>query len=257
MSALELDTQHPNPLLCPGLEKNCPVCRAAAVHWKPDLANGTFVAAFDCDCQFDSSAGGRGRWIDATSAMDHLYRLRWRMVQRLGRDYSLMADRSFQTGPGNLDAAKAISYSGANDRVFLHGASGRGKTHLAIQKALQLFNQGVSVEYWPEQAFFEDAQQYVLSKNPLKTKPGRSGDVLILDDLGKTRPTEYAAQMLYDVLEFRVSNNLGFLITSNHSPEEVARRMVLDPKNANAVASRLHSGLVLELVGEDRRGGAR
>ncbi|MPY67696.1 ATP-binding protein [Deinococcus sp. SDU3-2] len=246
-----VETDHPNPLLRPVFEAKCYVCGAPPLLWKPDLGQGTFEEAFDCECQYTHP----GAYSDGLGKARHLYKLRWRMMTRLGRDYREMARREYDFTPENADVIQAMLTLGERSQVFLHGAAGRGKSHLAIKAAVALFNQGVSVEYWPEQAFFDDARQYAVSDAAFKTKPGRSGDVLLIDDLGKSRPTEYAAQMLYDVLEFRVSNNLGFILTSNHAPGEAAGRMVLDAANAGAVESRLRAGRVLELTGDDRRGG--
>ncbi|EYB66516.1 hypothetical protein DEIPH_ctg103orf0045 [Deinococcus phoenicis] len=134
---------------------------------------------------------------------------------------------------------------------------GVGKTHLSIVTAVELLNLGVTVEYWPEVAFLAACREYTMSDSAFKVPPGRSGQVLIIDDLGKSKTSEFVAQVLYETLEMRVSNGLGLVITSNHSPEEAARRMVADPANADAVRSRLEAGHVLELQGFDRRRGSR
>lgn len=249
-----IETNHPNPVLRPTIETRCPLCQAEAIYWKPDYSDGTYVEAFDCECQFTTPGSA---YSQALSRHKHLFRTRWKMYKRLARDYREMALRDYEVSPENLDVLDEMSAFGEQGQIFLHGAGGRGKSHLAIKTAVQLFSRGVTVEYWPETAFFEDAREYAMSDYAYKTKPGREGAVLILDDLGKTRPTPYAAQMLYDVLEFRVANKLGLIITSNHPPKEAAERMVLDGRNAGAVESRLISGRVLELAGLDRRAGSR
>jgi len=49
-------------------------------------------------------------------------------------------------------------------------------------------------------------------------------DLLILDDIGEVPGSEYVSSKLYSVIEFRTSNNLSVLMTSNHPWEIIANK---------------------------------
>lgn len=254
MTEAVLDIHHPNPILRPTVETRCPACGVLADYWKPDYERREYVALFDCDCRMQEPHLPYARQLEHHQ---HLFRSRVLMKERLGRDYFAMARRSYEVSADNAEVCESMTSLGARDQVFLHGAGGVGKTHLSIVTAMELLNQGITVEYWPEVAFLTACREYTLNHSAFKVPPGRSGQVLIIDDLGKSKTSEFVAQVLYETLEMRVSNGLGLIITSNHSPAEAAQRMVADAANADAVRSRLEVGHVLELQGFDRRGGSR
>lgn len=239
-----------HPILKPTFELHCPECDAPANLFMPDYDQPAVEIAYDCLCfqELDSMS-----YYRKTERLAHLWRTRVKTWRRLGLDYRDMALREYEVTPENAEVVARVTNMGEHDRVFLYGAGGRGKTHLMIRAMVELWSRGLTVEYWPEMQLYEKFQEYALSRDPYRFKPGREGDVLVIDDMGKTRPSEFSAQMMYELLEFRTANNLGLLITSNHDPAGTAGRMVLDAGNAGAVESRLRSGLVLELPGIDRR----
>lgn len=239
-----------HPILKPTFELHCPECDAPANLFMPDYDLPDVEIGYDCECRWELEQLPYSKKIER---LVHLWRTRVKTWRRLGLDYRDMALREYEITPENAEVATRVMNMGERDRVFLHGAGGRGKTHLMIRTMVELWSRGLTVEYWPEMQLYEKFQEYALSKDFYRVKPGREGDVLIIDDMGKTRPSEFSAQMMYELLEHRSANNLGLLITSNHDPAGTAGRMVLDAGNAGAVESRLRSGLVLELPGIDRR----
>ena len=243
---------HSNPLLRASFELRCPDCGAEADYFQPVYEQRDYVAMYPCECRMKDPYVTYALKLEAQR---RVFASRCAVWSRLPADYRAMATRAYEVTPENQEGVARLAAIGPRDRVYLHGMGGVGKTHLGITTAVELFSQGLTVEYWSELSFFEQARKFAVSDSDTKVKPGRAGDVLILDDLGKTRATPYAAEMLYDVLEFRSANNLGMIITSNHPPDETAQNMVLDARNANAVESRLRSGVVIELLGRDRRAG--
>ena len=75
-------------------------------------------------------------------------------------------------------------------------------------------------------------------------------EVIVLDDLGKVRPSEHSYQTLMTLIEHVISEGKALIVTSNYSPSQAARRCALeDPQAAFPLASRL------ALAGENHRGG--
>jgi DNA replication protein DnaC len=82
--------------------------------------------------------------------------------------------------------------------------------------------------------------------------------VLILDDLGKVKTSEFVYETLYACLESRWSNAKTTILTANHKPGVVADRLTpasLDREAADAILSRLIAGQVIEVKGMDEREG--
>lgn len=234
-----------HPLLRPAVELKCPACGAEAEMFLADYGAASYVESYNCECRWSLP---QLPYSEQLLQLQRVFASRVHVWNRLGQDYRDMAQRNYRLATYNREAVQNLRSVEAGSQVYLHGPGGGGKTHLVIKAIIEILNRGLSVEYWSETAFFDEAREYALSRASLRVKPGRRGDILILEDVGKTKASEYAAQMFYDVLEFRTSNRLGLIITSNHSPKEAANRLVVDPHNAGAVESRLKAGSVIELL---------
>lgn len=78
-----------------------------------------------------------------------------------------------------------------------------------------------------------------------------SVDLLLLDDLGAERASQYTQQIVYDLLDTRVSARKPMLITTN-----MTKTQILTPDNdeSRRILSRVHGAVsILPLNGKDRR----
>ena len=74
--------------------------------------------------------------------------------------------------------------------------------------------------------------------------------LLIIDDIGAERVTEWVRERMVSIINTRVSNNLATIYTSNLSPEELKEEL------GDRISSRvLGSSQVIEITGGDRRVG--
>ena len=74
--------------------------------------------------------------------------------------------------------------------------------------------------------------------------------LLIIDDIGAERVTEWVRERMVSIINTRVSNNLATIYTSNLSPEELKSEL------GDRISSRvLGSSQVIEITGGDRRVG--
>ena len=149
----------------------------------------------------------------------------------------------------------------AGEGLYIWGKStGNGKTSWACKIMSHYFrkiafdtgleNEGLYI-FLP--TFLEDLRDYYDSKDPdfeqvLSMVKGCK--LLIIDDIGAERVTEWVRERMVSILNTRVSNNLTTIYTSNLSPEELRGEL------GDRISSRvLGSSQVVEIKGGDRRVG--
>ena len=73
--------------------------------------------------------------------------------------------------------------------------------------------------------------------------------LLIIDDIGSEKLTEWVRERIVSIIHTRVSNGLSTIYTSNLSPEEIKAEM------GDRISSRILGGAkIVEITGADRRG---
>ncbi|WP_165060932.1 ATP-binding protein [Xiamenia xianingshaonis] len=79
--------------------------------------------------------------------------------------------------------------------------------------------------------------------------------LLAVDDLGKEKPTAWALDVLFTIIDKRYSNNKTTIFTCQYSGAELYERLASegDRETAHAIVSRLQEGQYIVLEGEDRR----
>ena len=107
--------------------------------------------------------------------------------------------------------------------LLIFGGIGSGKTHLAAAIANQMIDRGIPslfatfsthLEHIREE-FDHTGQKKYLSM--MKNTP-----ILVVDDLGKEKKTEWSQQILFDVVNYRYEHLLPIIITSNFSADGMA-----------------------------------
>lgn len=133
--------------------------------------------------------------------------------------------------------------------LLLHGSTGTGKTFISACIANALIDRGYRVLMTSfsrvENTVFglSDKQEYYDKLN--------SYDLLILDDFGVERNTEYKQEIVYNVIDGRTKANLPLIVTSNITSQELK-----NPKSTNE--QRVFSRLLkmchpVAVTGKDRR----
>jgi DNA replication protein DnaC len=132
-------------------------------------------------------------------------------------------DLSADTPPGVLAAAKAWA-AGEIAGLVLGGPVGVGKTYVASVAAEAWLDRGplrwFSVPVLFARlglAFADDGRQ-----DALDVLSGRTA--LVLDDIDKARPSQYAAEQLFCAIDTRVTHGAQLLVTTNLELDELADR---------------------------------
>jgi DNA replication protein DnaC len=111
--------------------------------------------------------------------------------------------------------------------LLLVGKAGRGKTHLAVGIAKALIREkGVECVFYDYAELLKQIQD---SYNPSVQateldllRPLFKAEVLVLDDLGSVRPTEWRWDTVRLILNTRYNDSLTTIITTNFSDEPAA-----------------------------------
>jgi DNA replication protein DnaC len=163
--------------------------------------------------------------------------------------------------------------------LMLVGRAGRGKTHLAVGVAKALIGEkGVGCVFYDYADLLKEIQDsYNASVNATELgllRPVFETEVLVLDDLGSVRPTEWRWDTIRLILNTRYNKSLTTIITTNFADEPAAgavdpdgivsesfataraaaREDTLGDRIGERMRSRLHEMCrLVELVGQDFR----
>ena len=140
-------------------------------------------------------------------------------------------------------------FSSNKNSLLLLGDVGTGKTHLAAAIANVLIQRGIPTLFGTfidhlqkiKDEFNHTTLDTYLSK--MKTIP-----MLVIDDLGKERKSDWTQQILFSVINYRYEHLLPVIITSNFNDTDLLNYV------GNATTSRLNEMCTaIHTVGEDYR----
>lgn len=144
---------------------------------------------------------------------------------------------------GDLEAVAAEWDGDVN--VLLLGGVGVGKTHAALAMARTRWDDGQDLLFYPAVELLDDLRP----GGPDNTMDRACAvDVLVLDDLGSEKPTDWTAERLYRIVNRRWLEERPTIATANLTADE------LEAAVGSRMFSRLwHGALAVEVAGEDRR----
>lgn len=223
----------------------CPICGGTG--WKLAGAEGEFRAS-RCDCHLARRADG----LYAAAGIPERYvncNLDNFKIPEGSRELSL-AHRSA--------VAYSRDYPGLPNRertgLLFFGPPGVGKTHLAVAILGRLLERGIACRFVDHRELLKQIQATFDPANPATeagvVRPLLEAEVLVLDDLGVGRATEWALETLHYILNHRYSHKRATLITTNLEDAEprsarMADGKTFEPQTAlvQAVGERLRSRL--------------
>lgn len=150
--------------------------------------------------------------------------------------------------------------------LYICGAYGTGKTWLAALIGRKMAEREKWVAFGTFSEITNKLQQAFNYKNGeyarLWERYTRKAEFMVIDDIGKEKPSEWKLQTLFDIIDAREGNQLLTVFTSNYSLMELCERIApanSDNITAGAIRSRLgvknspEKYVPLVLGGEDRR----
>lgn len=190
-------------------------------------------------------------------------------------DYSNLGERffektfeSYQVNNNNIkafDTAKRFiqNFETASTRgtgIIFYGSYGVGKTHLACSIANELIKLQKSVIFGSTIKLFGIIKKSY--NNEIEADESKiisefvNCDVLIIDDLGKEKPSEWVLEKLYYIINERYEHNKPIIITTNFSENQLIEIFTVGKNKSSieAIISRLKEiCLFVEIFDNDYR----
>ena len=200
--------------------QTCPLCGGTG--WKPVEHEGVRQVA-PCDCQGEAASGRR------------------LAAARIPARYERCDFQSFQTNVHkniawnrSLSQARVLAEAFAREYpaqqefgLLLIGPCGVGKTHLAVAIVRTLLEKGVGCLFYDFRELLKGIQN---SYNPVSQttelqvlSPVLETEVLLLDDLGASKPSEWVRDTVAHIINSRYNDKRVTLITTNYVDAPASR----------------------------------
>jgi DNA replication protein DnaC len=246
---------------------SCPICEGTG--WKSVAANGGPRRVVRCDCALQA----RGARLLAAARIPRRYEER----DLANFDFFPGADPSLEHA--RLVAAGFIeNYPSESTGLMFVGPCGIGKTHLAVAilRELILTKGAVGLFYDYRELLKEIQNSYNQSVSTTELqvlRPVFDAEVLVLDELGAVKPTEWVWDTVSHILNTRFNEKKTTIITTNYPDEPplgsdvpartfsaaeqaraAARRETLGDRITERMRSRLHEMCrTVQMHGQDFR----
>lgn len=222
----------------------CPYCGEPLELYVCEIGGHPYSTPIPCKCEA-ARADRLARMCAEARAEDAEKAARDRLERKLRR--AGIPRRYWQATP----------VGGWRRGAYLVGGVGVGKTHRAAQMALGAMGEGATVRFMAGGEFLRRLRD---SFDGDGTEGGIIGslstcDLLVLDDLGKEKPTEWAVSMLYQLVDARYNEDRPIVVTSQYERDQLLERFAMgDPDTAEAIVSRLFEMCPrTRIEGRDRR----
>jgi len=220
--------------------EHCQLCRGTGYKMivRPDGA-GTMAAP--CDCGMEDRASRLMDRARIPKRYEHCD------FESYSTDVSENPQHTSSLKAAKLFAEKFVAEFPASSEkgLMLMGPSGVGKTHLAVACLKELIRRGHQGLFCDYRELLKDIQA---SYNPgsesteLRVlEPIRTAEILVLDDLGASKPSAWVLDTIGLVLNARYNARLTTLITTNY----------LDALKSDGKPTRTPQGEALRAVRED------
>lgn len=228
----------------------CPYCGAILEELTAELFGREVFAGFEeCRCDGARAAREEARRREAEEAEKERRRKLLEAIRKAG----IMPRFEHAEHPMADECAMEVA-KGRN--LYIFGGVGTLKTQLASAVAIALIEQGMrGVAFTAMWRVLDEIKAgFRRDYDPLHAYQRAS--VLVLDDLGKEAPTEFALERMFALVDERSSRMLPTVVTTQYRASRLAERLAMhgDADTAVAIVSRLKQDCMsVEMTGGDRR----
>jgi DNA replication protein DnaC len=170
---------------------------------------------------------------------------------RIPPRYAKCSFNTFKSAPGtSQDNALLLAQNLVNDfpvdrGLLFMGPAGVGKTHLAVAIIRGLIEKGfagVFCEFGSLLKEIQDSYNPISKSSEMKVlAPIYQTDVLVLDELGATIPTDWVRDTMYQIINKRYNDQKLTIFTTNYSDARGSdKEQVLEDRIGTRLRSRLY-----------------
>lgn len=244
----------------PVFDENCPTCEGTG--WERVLEDG-FEKVKRCQCYYQA----RRKRLVLAARIPGRY-------SHCTLDRFVVSDVDYEECSKGLDPQKnQVKIAGAKDAavnfvrkypaqkegILFMGKCGVGKTHLSVAIIRELIEKGIPCMFYDFRDLLKEIQSSYNPQSQISEfsvlEPVLTIEVLLLDELGAAKVTDWMRDTLTYILNTRYNENLTTIITSNWLDEKKDNNdEILEERIGERLRSRLSEMCkVYEIIGQDFR----
>jgi DNA replication protein DnaC len=224
---------------------NCPLCRGTG--WKlvarADRSRGTVAVA--CDCGMEERTARALERTRIPKRYEHCDFESYVTDLTDGKTWTSQHTASLKLAKLWTETFTKDFPATTEKGMLFMGPSGVGKTHLAVAALKELIRRGHSGLFCDYRELLKEIQA---SYNPASEstemgilEPIRAAEILVLDDLGASKPSDWVRDIVGIVLNARYNEKRTTIITTNY----------MDNPTSEGEPTRLPSGKLVPALQED------
>jgi len=198
--------------------ENCQLCRGTGWKMVP-RSDGSGNAAVPCDCGMEERARRAMERAHIPKRYEHCDFESYVTDLADGQTWTSQHAQSLKQAK-YITQRFVADYPGATEKGLLFmGPSGVGKTHLAVAALKEMIRRGHQGLFCDYRELLKEIQA---SYNPASEstemgilEPVRTAEILVLDDLGASKPSDWVRDVVGIVLNSRYNEKRTTIITTN------------------------------------------
>jgi DNA replication protein DnaC len=206
--------------------ENCPLCRGTGWRLEQRSNGAPGTVATGCDCGMEERAARVMERARIPKRYEHCDFESYVADLTDGKTWMPQHAQSMKQAK-MLTQGFVRDYPGAAEKgLLLMGPSGVGKTHLAVAALKELIRRGHGGLFCDYRELLKEIQA---SYNPASEstemrilEPIRNVEILVLDDLGASKPSDWVRDIVGIVLNARYNENRTTVITTNYVDNPVS-----------------------------------
>jgi DNA replication protein DnaC len=240
---------------------DCPICQGSG--WKvvertthgaqalaadkPGQSTGEpkMVWAIPCDCTMDDRAGrtlARARVPERYRHCDFESYEADNEIENVSRDQLASWNRSLAQAKLVVQKFASEFPVGNEHGLLLMGPCGVGKTHLAVAALKDIVLRGHSGIFYDYRELLKEIQDSYNPENQATEmsvlEPVLQVDILVLDDVGSSKPSLWALETVGHVLNTRYNEKRVTLLTTNYLDAEIGSNGAAQPAGSRVIGMR-------------------
>ena len=202
--------------------EDCPQCRGTGWKMTPRTDGTRGEMAVACECGMEERAGKVMERARIPKRYEHCDFESYATDLADGKAWTTQHEQSLKYGKLQVQGF-VRDYPATEKGLLLMGPSGVGKTHLAVAALKELIRRGHSGIFCDYRELLKEIQA---SYNPSSEstemgilEPIRTVELLVLDDLGASKPSAWVLDIIGLVLNARYNEKRMTILTTNYFDE--------------------------------------